>query len=158
MWLDKNYDCESHNKLRNVFLMSVNFMDTLFQQICTHPKSFVHKGLKPHQNCNTKHYLCKMLSNMMLQIVIAAKNNIIAISLFKRKTITVTWNDTGWGTKLGSGNSTSAYSTLFTSSVILTGMPYSSGSQSVGRAPRGGGARGAKLFYSLKINKKHKYN
>jgi hypothetical protein len=43
--------------------------------------------------------------------------------------------------------------------------PYASGSQSVGRAPLGGGARdpqggarGAKLFYSLKINKKLKHN
>jgi hypothetical protein len=49
-------------------------------------------------------------TNMTFQIVIAAKNNITAISFFK-KTRKGIWNDTGWGTRLGSSNSTSAYST-----------------------------------------------
>jgi hypothetical protein len=68
-----------------------------------------------------------MLTNMTLQIVIAARNNIIAISFFKKKT--VIWNDTGWETREGSNNSTS-YTTLFTSPLILTGTSYSDFSES----------------------------
>jgi hypothetical protein len=63
-------------------------------------------------------------TNMTLQIVIAANNNIIAISFFD-KTRTEKRGDTGRGTRLGSGNSTSPYSTLFTSPLISIGMPYS---------------------------------
>jgi hypothetical protein len=59
---------------------------------------------------------------MTPQMVIAAKNNIIAISFFK-KTITVIWNDTGWGTRLGSSNSTSPNTTCLHHHLILSGMP-----------------------------------
>jgi hypothetical protein len=61
---------------------------------------------------------------MTLEVVIAAKNNIIAISFFG-KTRTVTRSDTGRGTGLGNSNSTFSHTTLFTSPLILTGTPHS---------------------------------
>jgi hypothetical protein len=59
----------------------------------------------------------------MLQIIISSKSNIIAVSFFE-KTRTVIWNDTEWGTRLGSSKSTSPYMILFTSPFNLPGMPY----------------------------------
>jgi predicted small integral membrane protein len=59
---------------------------------------------------------------MTLQIVFAANNNIIAIS-FLTKTRTFLWNDTVWGTRLGISN-ISPFTAMFTSPLILSGMPY----------------------------------
>lgn len=61
--------------------------------------------------------------NVMLQIIIAARSTIIAISFFE-KARTVIWNDTRWGTILGSGKSTSRYTTLFILLLSLPGMSH----------------------------------
>jgi hypothetical protein len=74
-------------------------------------------------------FMWQLLISMILQIVITAKNYIIAISFFEKKTRTVIWNDTWRGTRLRGGKITSRYTILFTLHHNLhgtmPGMPYS---------------------------------